>query len=122
MLRPTLPRLTLTLASLVLTLGVTPPLPAQEQSAQEESTPEEKAEELPPGPPIEGFQQLLPRGGIPALVDPEFVAAAEAEIPDDAWVLGFEHAGEAYAYSLNLLNHHEVVNHTIGSLPVAAVW
>lgn len=79
--------------------------------------------EVPEGPPIEGFQQLLPRGGIPALVDPEFVPAAEAELPDDAWVLGFVAAdGRSYAYDLNLLNRHEVVNHRAGDQPIAAVW
>lgn len=102
--------LTLSTCALLLTAAALPAAAAEEKPA------------LPPGPPIEGFKQLLPRGGIPALVDPEFVPAQEAEIPDDAWVLGFEHGGEAYAYSLNLLNHHEVVNHTVGRLPVAAVW
>lgn len=74
------------------------------------------------GPPIDGFVQLMERGAIPALVDPEFVSAEEAEIPEDAWVLGFVLGGEAYAYDLNILNHHEVVNHRIGDTPVAAVW
>ena len=78
--------------------------------------------EVPEGPPIEGFKQLMPRGGIPALYDPQFVSAAEAEIPDTAWVLGFELGGNTYAYDLNTLNYHEVVNHQIGGLPVAAVW
>ena len=30
--------------------------------------------------------------------------------------------GEARAYSLNLLNHHEIVNAGISGLPIAAVW
>lgn len=75
-----------------------------------------------PGIPVEGFQQLLPRGAIAALVDPEFVAAAEAEIPDDAWILGFARGGEAYAYDLNILNAHEVVNHEVAGRGFAAVW
>lgn len=74
------------------------------------------------GIPVEGFQQLLPRGGIPALVDPDFVSVAEAEIPDGAWVLGFERDGEAFAYDLNLLNSYEVVNHGTESGAFAAVW
>lgn len=69
-----------------------------------------------------GFQQLLPRGKIAALIDPDFVSAAEAEIPDDAWVLGFAHQGEAYTYDLNILNSHEVVNHEIVGNAFAAVW
>jgi len=78
--------------------------------------------ELPDPIPVEGFQQLLPRGAIAAIVDPVFVSAEEAEIPDDAWVLGFVAGGEAYAYDLNILNSHEVVNHSIDQQPIAAVW
>ncbi len=88
-------------------------------SAGEGSTTEAMAEDMPSD---DGFQQLLARGAIAALVDPEFVAAAEAEIPDDAWVLGFAHSGEAYAYDLNLLNSHEVVNHRVAGSAFAAVW
>ena len=71
---------------------------------------------------VPGFQQILPRGKIAALVDPVFVPAATAKLPDEAWILGFEHEGHAFAYDLNLLNSHEIVNHRAGSLPVAAVW
>lgn len=72
--------------------------------------------------PVEGFEQLLPRGAIGALVDPDFVPGSNAKIPDDAWVLGFAQGGKAYAYDLNLLNSHEVVNHEAGGAPIAAVW
>ena len=70
----------------------------------------------------EGVQQLLPRGRIPAIFDPEFVTEDAAVIPDDAWVLGVLIDGEAKAYSLNLLNQHEVVNDHSGETPFAAVW
>ena len=70
----------------------------------------------------EGVDMLMDRGGIPAVFDPVFVPATEAEIPDDAWVLGVFIDGVAKAYSLNLLNHHEVVNDQIGDHPFAAVW
>ncbi len=75
------------------------------------------ADELPPG-----VQQLLPRGAIAAITNPVFVTAEEAEITDDAWVLGVVIDGQARAYSLNLLNRHEVVNDRIGNLSFAAVW
>ena len=74
-------------------------------------------DELPPG-----VQQLLPRGKIAAVFEPEFVTADEAEISDDAWVLGITMGGEARAYSLNLLNSHEVVNDVVGGRSIAAVW
>ena len=70
----------------------------------------------------EGVDILLARGGIPAVFDPVFVSAADAEISDDAWILGIHINGEAHAYSLNLLNHHEIVNDHVGDLPIAAVW
>ncbi len=72
--------------------------------------------------PPPGVEQLLPRGRIAAILAPQFVSAAEAELPDDAWVLGVAIDGEARAYSLNLLNSHEVVNDRIGDKSFAAVW
>lgn len=74
-------------------------------------------ERLPPE-----FRQLLPRGRIAAIDSPRFVAAHEAKIPGDAWVLGLAIGGEARAYSLNLLNRHEVVNDRVGGRAIAAVW
>lgn len=75
------------------------------------------AEELP-----EGVEQILERGKIAAIFNPEFISAEEAAIADDAWVLGVEIDGQARAYSLNLLNRHEVVNDKIGETSFAAVW
>lgn len=72
--------------------------------------------------PPPGVQQILPRGGIPAVFNPRFVSAAEASIPDDAWVLGVVVEGTPKAYSLNLLNRHEVVNDRSGNTDFAAVW
>jgi hypothetical protein len=74
-------------------------------------------EPLPPG-----VEQLLPRGRIAAVFEPVFVSAAEAEIAADAWVLGVEIDGQPKAYSLNLLNRHEVVNDESGGTKFAAVW
>jgi hypothetical protein len=75
------------------------------------------AEDLPPG-----VERIIPRGQIAAIVEPSFVSATEAEISDDAWILGVEIAGETRAYSLNLLNRHEVVNDKVGDNLFAAVW
>ncbi len=72
--------------------------------------------------PPPGVEQLLPRGRIAAIVDPEFVPAAEAAIPEDAWVLGVVIDGRAKAYDLNLLNSHEVVNDRTAGTAYAAVW
>lgn len=80
------------------------------------------AEESEEDPPPPGVEQLLPRGRIAAVLDPEFVSASEAKIPDDAWVLGVLIEGQPKAYSLNLLNQHEVVNDKSGDTAFAAVW
>ena len=45
-----------------------------------------------------------------------------ADDETDAWVFGVEVSGVARAYSLNLLNHHEVVNDRVGDTAFAAVW
>lgn len=68
------------------------------------------------------FQQILPRGGIPAIINPVYVTAEEATINDNTWVLGVVISNQARAYSLNLLNHHEVVNDIIDTTAFAAVW
>ncbi len=78
---------------------------------------EASAEVLPPG-----VERMIPRGRIAAVTEPTFVSVAEAEISDEAWILGVELNGQARAYSLNLLNRHEVVNDQIGENLFAAVW
>ena len=75
------------------------------------------AEKVPKGVDI-----LLPRGGIPAVFEPIFVPASEAEIDPEGWVLGVVVDDVARAYSLNLLNSHEIVNDRIGETAFAAVW
>ena len=69
-----------------------------------------------------GVEILLPRGGIPAVFEPTFVPASEAEISNDAWIFGVVVDDVARAYSLNLLNSHEIVNDRIGDTAFAAVW
>lgn len=68
------------------------------------------------------YEQLLPRGGIAAIVNPQYVTAAEAKIKDNSYVLGVLVEGQARAFSLNLLNQHEVVNDKVGDVEFAVVW
>ncbi len=105
-------------APVMLATFAAPAALADDEAA--ESTPE--AEAVDPDPPPPGVERLLRRGGIPAVFDPVFVSAQEARLPDDAMVLGVALDGDAHAYSLNLLNQHEVVNDRIGELHFAAVW
>lgn len=71
---------------------------------------------------LEGFEQILPRGAIPAVDDPVFVRADQADIPDDAWVVGVFDGRTAKAYALTLLNEHEIVNDVLGDAPIATTW
>ena len=92
------------------------PATAQEQAGR-------KKPDVPTvGTPPEGYEQLLPRGKIPAINDPDYVNADDAEIGDDAMVLGVIIEGTPIAYSLNLLSNHEVVNDSVGKTNFAAVW
>jgi hypothetical protein len=68
------------------------------------------------------FKQIIPRGRIASVDAPRFVPAARARIPSEGWVLGVVVDGQARAYSLNLLNRHEIVNDQIGEKTFAAVW
>jgi hypothetical protein len=101
--------------ALVFTLGALL-LGAAPVSAQS-SRPTASKNDLPPS-----FKRVLPRGRIAGIRKPVYVSAEDARIGADAWVLGVEIEGQARAFSLNLLNRHEVVNDTIGKTPFAAVW
>ena len=64
-----------------------------------------------------------PKDGIPAILEPKFVApgnAAYLEDSDD--VIGLKIGNESKAYPIKILNWHEVVNDTIGGVPVAVTF
>ncbi|MCH7944933.1 MAG: DUF3179 domain-containing protein [Armatimonadetes bacterium] len=65
---------------------------------------------------------VLPRDAIQAVWEPQFVAAADADMPADALVIGVAFDGEAHAYSINLLDTHEIVNDVVGGRKIAATW
>jgi hypothetical protein len=71
---------------------------------------------------FEQYQQILPRGRIAAIFEPMYIEADSAIINDNTWILGIIVADQPRAYSLNLMNHHEVVNDVIDSIHFAAVW
>ena len=67
---------------------------------------------------------LLPPDAIPAISDPSFVSAEEADdqYEHDELVLGVEIDGDARAYSIPLLSRHEIVNDVVGGKPIAVTW
>lgn len=71
---------------------------------------------------VREFKQIVPPGAIAAITNPQYVPANQAKIDKNAWILGVVINGQKRAYSLNLLNQHEVVNDKIDELAFAAVW
>ncbi len=67
---------------------------------------------------------LLPRDAIPAIDEPQFYSAeqADAEYTPDELVLGVSLNGESRAYSTSLLDRHEIVNDTVGGRKIAVTW
>jgi hypothetical protein len=67
---------------------------------------------------------LLPFDAIPAIDDPTFYDAAEAdqEYHPGELVIGVEVDGDARAYSVSLLSRHEIVNDEIGGHPISVTW
>ena len=68
------------------------------------------------------IRTLLPFDAIPAITDPQFVSASAAKLDADAPVIGVTFNGESHAYSLYLLNGHEIVNDVVGGMNIATTW
>ena len=68
------------------------------------------------------IRTLLPFDAIPAITEPQFVSASEAKLDADAPVIGVTFNDESHAYSLYLLNGHEIVNDVVGGLNIATTW
>ena len=68
------------------------------------------------------IRTLLPFDAIPAITEPQFVPANAAQLDADAPVIGVTFNGESHAYSLYLLNGHEIVNDVVGGLNIATTW
>ena len=70
----------------------------------------------------DAIRTLLPFDAIPAITDPQFVSANAAQLDPDAPVIGVTFNGESRAYSLYLLNGHEIVNDVVGGQKIATTW
>ncbi len=67
---------------------------------------------------------LLPRDAIPAIDNPQFLSASEADgfYDPDELIIGVEFNGDARAYSVPFLSSHEIVNDTVGGEIIAVTW
>ncbi len=70
----------------------------------------------------DAIRTLLPFDAIPAITEPQFVPAANAQLDAAAPVIGVSFNGESHAYSLYLLNGHEIVNDVVGGQKIATTW
>jgi len=63
------------------------------------------------------------KDGIPSLTDPHVVPIAEMPdlLPEDR-VIGMDVGGERRAYPIRLLDYHEIVNDTLGGVPLAVIY
>ena len=67
---------------------------------------------------------VLPRDAIDAILEPTFVRGdeADAQLTPTSRVIGVSINGDHRAYSTAQLSSHEVVNDTVGGLPVVVTW
>ena len=68
---------------------------------------------------------LLPKDAIPAIRNPKPLlvpANEEKGVGDADQVLGVNIGGESRAYPIPFLSWHEIVNDTVGGVPLAATW
>jgi len=63
-----------------------------------------------------------PRDGIPSIDAPEFVTIAEAGLPPLEPVISVLVGGVARAYPLRVMMWHEIVNDTVGGVPLAITY
>lgn len=64
-----------------------------------------------------------PKDGIPAILDPKFVAGTKVDyLRDSDAVIGVEIGGVARAYPINILNWHEIVNDTVNGVPIVVTF
>ncbi|MAM61081.1 DUF3179 domain-containing protein [Maritimibacter sp. UBA3975] len=76
---------------------------------------------------IDSWGEILsggpPRDGIPALMDPDMVPVADADLPGREPVMTLELDGETpRAYPLRYMIWHEIVNDRVGDVPVAVTF
>jgi len=64
-----------------------------------------------------------PKDGIPAIMNPKFIAPNKADFlkPDDQ-IIGVQLGNQAMAYPIKILNWHEVVNDAVGGTPIAVTF
>ena len=75
-------------------------------------------------PRADEMVEVLWRDAIPAILQPKFLTVSEAhgKYFDSEPIIGVEIAGEARAYSIDYLNHHEVINDRLAGQDILVTW
>lgn len=108
-------RLILVLPAVLGAMWVLGGLPRLWRSAPSTSIPEENEV-------LAKMARLLGRDMITPVYAPRAVAAAQARLRNDELVLGVEINSEAKAYPITVLNAREMVNDTVGGVPILGTW
>ena len=74
--------------------------------------------------PYSEIRSVIPRDNIPSIDKPSFIAPSEASawLSDVEPVVSLEISGDVRAYPLQILTWHEIVNDTVGDVPVAVTF
>ncbi len=70
----------------------------------------------------EYLRKLLDLDDIAPIYEPRFVPVSETKLPERDYVLGVVINGDARAYDINILTLHEMVNDTVGGVPILVTW
>lgn len=66
--------------------------------------------------------QLLPRDAIRPIYNPTFIPASGSDLDPNEMVIGVEFNGDTRAYPIRYLRTREIVNDTVGGIPILVTW
>ena len=68
------------------------------------------------------YRKLIARDVIVPVYEPRYVGPEEANLVGQELVMGVEVNGEAKAFPIGLIRNREIVNDTIGGIPLLITW
>ena len=68
------------------------------------------------------YRKLIARDVIVPVYEPRYVGPEEANLVDQELVMGVEVNGESKAFPIGLIRNREIVNDTIGGVPLLITW
>ena len=68
------------------------------------------------------YSSLLPQDAILPIYNPQFVTAEDSRLEPGELVIGVDLNGDAKAYPIGPLRQREMVNDTVGGVPILVTW